>query len=157
ASRAMVLTKIDEHLSKDFKGKKGDLGLILGSIAKAIALDMDLAISVHLEHEKKTRAAELTRVAGVLETRISGVLESLVGKSTEVGASTEQVATAIGAIDHRFKSVTEAANEAKIGVNATTAASEELSASIGEISKQVQYSQETTRDAVKRARAAKTL
>ena len=157
ATRAVFLAKICEHLAKDFKGKKGELGLILSSIAKACSLDMDLAISIHLEQEKTTRFNELGRIAGVLESRVSHVLESLVGKSTEVGASTDQVAGAIGAIDHRFKAVVEAANEATVGVNATTAASEELSASISEISKQVQYSQETTRDAVKRARAAKEL
>ena len=157
ATRAAVLAKICEHLPKTFKGKKEELGMVLGSVAKAAAIDMDLAVGIHLEHEKATRLDELGRVANVLESRISHVLESLVGKSAEVGASTGQVASAIGAIDHRFKAVTDAANEAKTGVNATTAASEELSASIGEISKQVQYSQQTTRDAVKRARAAKEL
>ncbi|MFZ1991985.1 MAG: globin-coupled sensor protein [Alphaproteobacteria bacterium] len=159
ATRAAVLAKIIEHLSKNrkLKAKKEEFALMAASITKAAALDMDLAVSVHLQQEEAARRAEVGRVAGVLESRISHVLESLVSKSTEVGAATDQVAGAIGAIDGRCKAVVSAAGEAKNGVNATTAASEELSASISEISKQVQYSQETTRDAVRRARAAKEM
>lgn len=159
ATRAAVLAKIIEHLSKNkkMKAKREEFALIAASITKAAALDMDLAVSVHLRQEEAARRSEVGRVAGVLESRISHVLESLVSKSTEVGAATDQVAGAIGAIDGRCKAVVSAAGEAKNGVNATTAASEELSASISEISKQVQYSQETTRDAVRRARAAKEL
>ncbi len=157
ATRAAVLAKITEHLQKKFRGKKEGFALTIASITKACALDMDLAVSVHMRQEEAARRAEIERITGMLESRISHVLESLVHKSTEVGAAADQVASSIGAIDGRFKTVVAAASESKTGISSTTSASVELSASISEISKQVQYSQETTRDAVRRARSAKEL
>jgi methyl-accepting chemotaxis protein len=157
ASRSLVLTKLIEHFATSFKGKKGELGPTLAAITKAITLDMDLAVSVHLAEEDEARRNELLRIANLLEARVSDVLESLVGQSAEVAEASGRVSTAMNDVDGRIEAVAAAAAQARVGVNQTAAASDELSASIGEISEQVQYSQKTTQDAVKRVNGAKDM
>jgi methyl-accepting chemotaxis protein len=88
----------------------------------------------------RRRVQGFSEIAELFETDIFGVVESVSSAAIELQASAETMMVTAAAASQQSVAVASAAEEASTNVQTVAAASEELSASITEISRQVQGS-----------------
>lgn len=124
---------------------------IQAAIIKAAMLDMDLAISVYTEEGRRDRRAVLDRLAGDFEKMVGSVVGVVGSASTELQCAAKNM-TASAETSMSQSSVVEAASrEATSGIQAVAVATEQLTSSIGEISRQVNDSARIAGEAVRDA------
>jgi methyl-accepting chemotaxis protein len=104
------------------------------------------------EEAKRQAAAEqstaLKRMADVFENKVGRLVESLSSRSSELKTTAQSLRTTAGQANQEAAVVAGAAEEASTGSQTVASASEELTASISEISRQVVLSSTITNKAV---------
>jgi methyl-accepting chemotaxis protein len=118
----------------------------IGAMAKAVRVFKDNALAVQrlqsqqdevkakAEHDKK---AALAALADAFEARVRGITEMLAKAASGVQGTARSMAETAGATRTQSLAVATGANQATSNVQTVAAASEELSASIAEIGRQV--------------------
>jgi methyl-accepting chemotaxis protein len=127
---------------------KADLVKYASCVSRAIMLDIDIAVTIHADEYDAKRRSDLNHLADLLEERVGTVVGNLNAVSERINGSSSQVSSELSQIEDRASAVAAAAEEASISVVQSAGAAEELASSVREISRQVQSSRETTRDAV---------
>jgi methyl-accepting chemotaxis protein len=106
------------------------------------------------ETERQTagqRRADLHKLANAFETTVASVVRSVSSSSTELEAAAEALGAMAGATRDLSGKVLSASTQAADNVRSVSVATEELIASVGEISRQVQESTRIAREAVMQA------
>jgi methyl-accepting chemotaxis protein len=134
----------------DFKAKNRR-SLLQTAIIKAAMLDMDLAISVYIEEGRRDRRVVLDRIANDFEKMIGGVVNIVSSASTELQAAAQNMTVSAQTSVSQSNVVEAASRDATSGVQAVAVATEELTSSIKEISRQVNDSARIAGDAVRDA------
>jgi methyl-accepting chemotaxis protein len=97
------------------------------------------------------RQAEMQALAGAFEGTVASIVRSVSSSSVELEAAAEALSTTAGATRDLSGRVLAASTQASENVHSVSAATEELIASVGEISRQVQESARIALDAVAQA------
>ncbi len=142
----------------DLKSEIGDLARAL-AVFKQNALEMDRLAAERAEQEKRAAADKRTAMlalADSFEQTVRGVVSQVSAASTEMRASAETMAHTTQDTSERASAMSGAANIAFNNTQSVAAATEELSASIREISQQVANSASTANSAVLEAKRTDT-
>ena len=97
------------------------------------------------------RRADMQALAGAFEETVASIVRSVSSSSVELEAAAEALSTTAGATRDLSGRVLAASTQASENVHSVSAATEELIASVGEISRQVQKSARIALDAVSQA------
>lgn len=135
--RSIALEYPVGRFQRDAQHKKAE---IQAAVIRAAMLDMDLAISVYIETDRRERRTLLEGLAGEFEAKMGGVVGVIASAATELQAAAQTMQMATAQTSGRSEAVERASKEALSSVNAVAAAAEELNGSIAEISRRVQDS-----------------
>ena len=120
---------------------------LLGAIAKAALLDMDLAISIYLEAGLQAKAETLDQ----LGTSFRGIIDTVSAASTELEATAQSLRATAENTTRLANVVASASEDASSNVQSVASATEELASSVREIGRQVQESTSISSEAVEQA------
>ncbi|MDZ5646389.1 globin-coupled sensor protein [Nitrospirillum sp. BR 11828] len=129
-----------------------DMARLQQALLRAVMLDMDLAISVYIEEGRRDRQRVLEGLAQGFTDTMSGVID---GIGTAVGGLRDDAGLLTKAADRSLSDSTQAdaaAGDAAGNVQAVASATEELSASINEISARVAQSNKISAEALETTR-----
>ena len=138
----------------DLKSEIGDLARAL-LVFKQNALEMDQLAAERAEQEKRAAADKrqaMLALADSFESTVRGVVSQVSAASTEMRASAETMAATTGDTSARAGAMSGAADIAFNNTQSVASATEELSASIREISQQVSNSASIANHAVGEAK-----
>lgn len=107
------------------------------AIIKAAMLDMDLAIAVYMEAGRRDRGSILERLASDFEKTIGGVVNIVASAATELQAAAQTMTASAKNVATQSLVVDGASKDASTNVQSVAAATEQLTSSIQEISRQV--------------------
>ena len=125
----------------------------IGHMAKTVLIFRDnIARTRQLEadakaHEEKTiaeRRTEMNRLADEFQNSVMGVVQTVSEESAAMQELSQDLTTIANRSSSHSTSATTAAEEAKVGIQTVSSAATELSASIGEIARQVEHSTKIT-------------
>ena len=121
------------------------------AVIKAAMLDMDFAIAVYIEAGRRDRHALLERLASDFEKTIGGVVNIVASAATELQAAAQTMTTSARDAAEQSLAVDAASKDASSNVQSVAAATEQLTGSIREISRQVNDAARTSADAARDA------
>ena len=124
---------------------------MLAAITKAALLDMDFAISVYIDAGKRDKRATLDQLEAAFRRSIGGIVDTVTTASTDLESAARALTRTADTTRTLAGVVDETSVEALANVNSVADASDELGASIGEISRQVQESARIAAEAVQQA------
>jgi len=133
------------------KAKLAKLSVLLGAIAKAVLLDIELSMETYHGAIEARAAKHVEASADRFNGSVGGVVAGLARAAGDLQANAKQMASAADRSNQRAASVSQASDRATGNVNTVAAAAEELSASIGEIARQVGKSSQIAGAAVRQA------
>lgn len=121
------------------------------AIVKAALLDMEIALSVYNNAGKRNRIETLDKLAGRFESAFGSIVDEVIGRIDEL----DEVSDTLGEVAKRTAghstTVSAASVNAAMNVQTVASASEELSASVHEIARQVQEGNSISAEAVEEA------
>jgi len=112
---------------------------------------LELAEKETAQRMAEQRRADIHEVARAFETTVASVVRSVSSSSTELEAAAEALGAMAGATRDLSGKVLAASTQAADNVQSVSVATEQLIASVGEISRQVQESTRIAREAVMQA------
>ena len=135
------------------KDQLGDIGRAVDGLRQAALRTRALEAAAAESHAAKMqRATRLAEVVQSFERQMSGVVQQLACASGELGSTAEAMSGTAGETRDKADHAADAAGQASAGVKTVAVASEQLSASIQEISRQVAISARSSGRAVEDAR-----
>ncbi len=133
------------------KARLAKLPTLLGAIAKAALLDIDLSVEAYHGAVEARAARHVEQQADLFNGSVGGVVTGLARAASDLQSNAKQMSSAADRSSQRASSVSEASDRATGNVNTVAAAAEELSASIAEIARQVGKSSQIASAAVRQA------
>ena len=124
---------------------------MMGAVRKAVLLDMDMAISVYPETTRQQEARKRQSLEALLASfdgEVRGGLSGLISASGRLRQSGQSLEGTANETSRATESATSSAQHARHSVDSCAAATEELTASIGEIGHQANKSLAISRRAV---------
>jgi methyl-accepting chemotaxis protein len=107
--------------------------MLMRALNQCVMIDMDMAITIYLEENKKSYDAKLERLAVNFEAKIGAIVDGFSSAATELEASAGNLATMAERTAQQANSVAAASEEASTNVSAVSSATEEMSASISQV------------------------
>ena len=127
---------------------------LLQAVSKAVMLDMDLAVSVYLDENKRTYAERLQKVSDDFRTSVMEVVMRVGDAAKTMRSDADNLTSAVGDTKDASLIVASATEEAATNVQSVAGATEQLTASSREIGMQMTHSAATAKDAVTEAHRA---
>ncbi|MGV6876139.1 protoglobin domain-containing protein [Pseudochelatococcus sp. B33] len=121
---------------------------MMNSVARAVMLDMDIAISTYLDAARATYDSQL---ASGFDLSVKKVVDAVSQSIAALGAGARSVTETVTLTHQHAAASARAAELASANTQTVAAATEELSATSAEISRQVERSAEVAREAVNQA------
>jgi len=140
AGYRFVLVRLHAHLIRKYRFSARDLSKVLDRITSAVMLDMDLAISTYEEKLLQERAAQTERLNRAIEQFENNVHEPLAAVdegARGVAAEASQLTTVSSSARQQVGAAETVSRDSNTSVQTVASATEELSSSIQEISKQI--------------------
>ena len=135
-----------------FGGRKAAERAAMRDILRRVTwLDLELLLETYAEAERASKRATLNQLADTLEGSVRTVVDNTVASSDEMKGHAQRMLRISSATNRQSLEVASAAGQASANVQTVAAASEQLTASIGEISHHVVQSSEIARLAVAEA------
>ena len=125
-----------------------ELDILLSAMAQAVALDMEIGVSVYLAENKKSSDLRVDGVANTFEGSVGRLVGLLASGATELEATAQSMTGMADRANTQATTVAASAEEASISVQTVASAAEELSASVSEIGRQVAQSATVSAKAV---------
>jgi uncharacterized protein YoxC len=161
---AYVLNRLVALALRTHRWSPGKLAPLISAVNAAVMLDMDIAISVYQEALLTERAQRGRRVDSLLrdfEGKTASVVGLVASAATKLEGTARSMTDTTGETKRQAADVAGAVEAASVNVQTVAAAAEELSASVGEIARQVTQSSEiadrAVADANRTDRIVKTL
>ncbi len=144
-----------EGISRTLKQRKIDAKTAMTSaIVQAAVLDMDLAISVYSEAEARDRTEMLQRLSDEFEASMASVVDGVAQSAKALHEAADSMIGMTGQTASQSGDIANAAELTSANVNTVAAATEELSASVVEITRQVAASADIAQQAVNTSNVA---
>jgi methyl-accepting chemotaxis protein len=152
-----VLRKLLLLAARQYPFSRAQSGALSGAVTTAVMLDVDLSLSTYQEalmEERQKRQKQVTEAVNDFAGIIQNALQSVDGAAVELQAMAKSLGDSTTLTTNTARTVTDASQQATSNVHAVAAATDQLSASIVEISNQVQQSKGISGQAVTEARNA---
>ncbi len=107
--------------------------LLMRALNQCVMIDMDMAISMYLDENKRTYSEKLGELAKSFEGTIDSIMSGVAAASTEMEAGAESLASTASKTSAASESAAAASEEASTNVSAVSSATEELTASIAHV------------------------
>lgn len=107
------------------------------ALNRAALLDMDLAIGVYLEAERRKRRETLEGLAGNFEQVVATVVRSVTAAANDLQASAGQLAVSSSETLQQADAATESSLEATTNIEAVAGATDALALSLSEVGRQI--------------------
>ena len=107
------------------------------ALNRAALLDMDLAIGVYLEAERRKRQETLEGLAGNFEQVVATVVRSVTAAANDLQASAGQLAVSSSETLQQADAATESSLEATTNIEAVAGATDALALSLSEVGRQI--------------------
>lgn len=104
--------------------------LLMRAINQCVMIDMDMAITVYLDENKRTYQEKLNEIANRFEQTIGTVVDGISSAATELEASSASLTKAAKITAENIDSVSERAIDAAANVNTVSVSADHLSSSI---------------------------
>lgn len=117
-------------------------------LTKLAWLDLELLLETYAEAEQESRTKALREMAGTVEREARQAVERVALHTGGMARDAEGMADSAERVGHSSRSVATAANQALMNAQTVASATEQLAASIREITAQVAHSGNVTRRAV---------
>ncbi len=143
----LAARKYQSRLSPDKAAHK--TASLLRALNQCVMIDMDMAISIYLEENKRVYDDKIEVIASDFDSVIGGVVEGIASASVELEASSHSVAGMVANTSMNTRSVAVASEQTASNVSAVSAASEEMSASLSNVSNLAQEGSDTATRSVK--------
>ncbi len=121
------------------------------TLNKVAWMDLEILLETYAEQERQSRTDVLNTLAASFDADVKVIVQDTSVRSLQMRANAERMASIATTTSQRSHDVAYAAEQASVNVQAVASASEELSASINEISRQVGASSNIAREAVAEA------
>jgi methyl-accepting chemotaxis protein len=154
---AFTLNHLYQHAAQHYHSRlspqraQQKVGKLLRALNQCVMIDMDMAISIYLEENKKGYDLKLNDLAGQFETTVGAIVEGLSSTATELESSAESLASMADKTSKNAEMVAAATEEASANVAAVSSATEEMSASISHVENMANTSSQSSQAAVNEA------
>lgn len=154
---AFTLNRLYQHAAHYYQNRlaphkaQEKTARLMRALNQCVMIDMDMAISVYLEENKRTYKENLDELARQFEATIGGIVHGVSSASAEMEASAESLASMSAETSAGADAVAAASVEASANVSAVSSASEEMSASIGHVAEMAQRSYQAAEQAAEEA------
>jgi len=125
--------------------------LLMRALNQCVMIDMDMAISIYLEENKKSYDLKLGELATQFESTVGAIVDGVSSAATELEASAGSLAEMAKRTSLNAGNVAAATEEASANVAAVSSATEEMSASIAHVASMANKSSHSSQDAVNEA------
>lgn len=120
---------------------------LLRAINQCVMIDMDMAISIYLEENKRTYDVRLDNLAGQFAEKIGSIVSSVSTAATELEASSGNLATMAERTASTAASVAAASEEASANVSAVSVATDKMSSSVSGVAVMANQSSVSSKNA----------
>lgn len=124
---------------------------LMRALNQCVMIDMDLAITVYLEENKKSYEQKLDALANDFESQIGTIVSAVSSASTELEASSRSLTDMANHTSQNASSVSAAAEEASSNATAVSSATEEMSVSIVQVADMANKSSTASQSAANEA------
>jgi methyl-accepting chemotaxis protein len=145
-----VLGRLGRVIAGKYRLRPSRLADVLGAVTKAVMLDLDIATTVYQDAVFREREAQAKATDAAIEEfrqAIGAVLASVDGDTVAMGKTADRLAVVADSAMARTESVTAASGRTSMTVQSVAAATEQLNASITEISRRLSGATDTARRA----------
>ena len=129
---------------------------MMRAVNQAVMLDMDLAIAIYIEENKKSYDKKLEKLAGDFEVSVKSVVDAVTTAAGDMQSNANLLANVAEETRQQTLVVAAATEEASTNVQAVAGATEELTASSREIGEQMDKSARVAQQAVEEASRTST-
>ena len=133
------------------RSRKEVLSRKVSSILKAVMLDLELTINAYLEAKENRRQQDIRDISANFEQTVGAVIPDVTGFAKEVGAGCREVLVRSQTTTDHGTQTALLSEQTNANVQAVAAATEQLAASIREISRQIERSTAVTNRSVEAA------
>lgn len=144
-----VVTHYAKERNREKAGQK--IAAVLRALNQCVMIDMDMAITVYLEENKKSYDQRLENLAADFESNIGGIVGAVSSASTELEASAKSLNAMATQTSQNATSVASAAEEASANATAVSSATEEMSVSIVQVADMANKSSTASQSAADQA------
>ncbi|MFA7276048.1 MAG: globin-coupled sensor protein [Pseudobdellovibrionaceae bacterium] len=154
---AFTLNHLYAHAAHQYKSRfspevaQDKTAKLLRALNQCVMIDMDMAISIYLEENKRSYDEKLGILATNFENTIGAIVEGVSAAATQLEASAASLSSMAIQTAEGANTVSEASEEASQNVTTVSSATEEMTASIAEVAsmagKSSQSSQQAATDA----------
>lgn len=143
---AFTLNRLYAHASAQYKSHlspekaQQKTARLMRALNQCVMIDMDMAISVYLDENKRTYETKLEKLTHEFELNIGKIVDSVSSASTELEASAESLVSMSDETSRRAESVAATSEEASTNVSAVSSATEHMSASISNLTEMAKKS-----------------
>lgn len=124
---------------------------LIRALNQCVMIDMDMAIAVYLEENKRTYEERLEKLTQEFEEKIGKIVNSVSSASTELESSAESLVSMSEQTSKGAQGVAASSEEASANVSAVSSSAEEMSASIAHVADMAQKSFQAAEQAAKAA------
>jgi hypothetical protein len=146
-----VLNRLATLALRTHRWSPGKCAFLISAMNAAVMLDMEIGISVHQEAVLTEQAKRGKRVDGLLrefEGKTAGLVGLVASAAVKLETTARSMSETTGETTTQAANVAGAVETASVNVQTVASAAEELSASVGEIGRQVTQSSEIAERAV---------
>ncbi|GAA0781496.1 globin-coupled sensor protein [Roseibium denhamense] len=140
AGYRFVLGRLLKIVARKFGGLFRDPGPYLDAVAAAVMLDMDLAISTYedqLLHERAEQTRKLNEAIEEFRQRVDKPITDVDAGLEQIAAEAAELSSLSMAAQDQVSNARHISNDSSVNIQTVASATEELSSSIQEISKQI--------------------
>lgn len=128
---ARAAQKYESRLSPHAASQK--TAELLRALNQCVMIDMDMAISIYLDENKRSYDEKLSTLANTFETDIGNIVQNIYASAQDLEGNANNLDKMASETSENSSTVAAAAEEASINVQSVSAATEEMSASIAEV------------------------
>jgi len=147
---AFTLNHLYQHAAHQYQSRlspenaQKKTAKLMRALNQCVMIDMDMAISIYLDENKRTYDARLNTLAQEFEANIGSIVNGVSAAATELEASAESLATMATQASAGAENVATTSEETSTNVAAVSSATEEMSASIAHVAEMAQKSYEAS-------------
>lgn len=158
-----TLSRLYAHAAHKYQSRfapekaQDKLAKLLRALNQCVMIDMDMAISIYLEENKKSYDAKLSALAENFETNIGKIIQNISASALGLENNANSLDRMASETSRNSGTVAAAAEEASTNVETVSAAAEEMTASITEVASLAGNALKASSDAVRETDKAATI
>lgn len=134
-----VLNRMYAHAVRQYSSRfapekaQAKVSQLMRALNQCVMIDMDMAISIYLDENKKSYDEKLSSMAHNFESSVGAIVDSVSAAAAELQASAESLAAMSEQTSASASKVSAASEEASSNISTVSSATEEMTASISHV------------------------